>query len=49
MPGQESAFHHRSTLKQSNKPFKSRHASKSALKEKQKGKPPQKKSMNAGR
>jgi pre-rRNA-processing protein TSR1 len=30
--------HHRSTTKASNKPFKTKHASKSALKEKEKGK-----------
>ncbi|KAI7049217.1 hypothetical protein KC352_g45874, partial [Hortaea werneckii] len=30
--------HHRSTTKGSNKPFKSRHSTKSALKEKSKGK-----------
>jgi pre-rRNA-processing protein TSR1 len=37
MAGQE-AFHHRSSLKQSNKAFKSKHASKGQLKAKNKGK-----------
>ncbi|PVV00402.1 hypothetical protein BB560_005215, partial [Smittium megazygosporum] len=32
------AFHHRSTLKQKNKPFKSKHATKSDLRAKDKGK-----------
>ncbi|KAG8825351.1 hypothetical protein FRC17_008713 [Serendipita sp. 399] len=35
-----STHHHRSTLKQKNKPFKSRHATKSSLKEKAKGRVP---------
>ncbi|KAI0032897.1 ribosome biogenesis protein tsr1 [Vararia minispora EC-137] len=34
------AFHHRSTLKQTNKPFKSRHATKSSLKDLAKGRVP---------
>lgn len=36
-PTQTVQHHHRSTTKSSNKPYKSRHASKSALKDKAKG------------
>ncbi|ORY00286.1 DUF663-domain-containing protein [Basidiobolus meristosporus CBS 931.73] len=35
---QEASFHHRATLKQKNKPFKSRHSSKGSLKDQAKGK-----------
>ncbi|KAJ1977260.1 ribosome biogenesis protein tsr1 [Dimargaris xerosporica] len=37
MPGSKVGFHHRSSLKQTNKPFKSRHATKGALKAQTKG------------
>ncbi|KAI8326310.1 DUF663-domain-containing protein [Martensiomyces pterosporus] len=36
--GKEQSFHHRASLKQKNKPFKRRHATKNALRDKAKGK-----------